>query len=244
LIEIYTADIAAYLAAFARAGALCETAPLLGDRNMPRRMRVLAAAVMALAGAAARPALDPALLGTVLPLEIGFGIVAGVTARILMLGIEAGGQMIGLEWGLGFAGQVDPASGDDALPTRRLLGTLAGLAFLGAGGMEAIFRVITIPTPDTATLALFAASLPVRMAEVLVVAVRIAGPLIVAGLVVSLSTGLASRSAPAVNIFSVEFALRGLVALAVLTACAPAMIEEIAGITRLAADQLGSLAVP
>lgn len=244
MIEIHTTDVAAYLAAFARAGALCETAPLLGDRTMPRRMRVLAAAVMALAGAATRPALDPAALGAILPLEIGFGIVAGVTARILILGIEAGGQMIGLDWGLGFAGQIDPASGDDALPTRRLLGTLAGLAFLGAGGIEAIFRVITIPTPDTATLAMFAAQLPMRMGQVLVEAVRIAGPVMIAGLVVSLSTGLASRSAPAVNIYSVEFALRALVVLGVLIACAPSMMEEIAGVTRLAADQLGSLAVP
>jgi flagellar biosynthesis protein FliR len=241
VIEIHGADVAAYLASFARAGALCETAPLLGDRTMPRRMRAVTAAVLAIAGAAVRPELDPALLGAALPVEIALGLLAGIAARVVMLGIETGGQLVGLEWGIGFAGQIDPSSGDDALPTRRLLGVLAGLAFLGVGGLEATVRVMTAPAPELSGLAVLAAQMPVRMGQVLVEAVRIAGPLMVAGLVVSLTTGLASRSAPSINIFSVEFALRAVVALAVMVACAPAMIQEISGVARLAADAMTAL---
>lgn len=242
MIEIHGADVAAFLACFARAGALCETAPLIGDRTMPRRMRAVVAAVLAIAGAAVHPALDPALLGAVLPVEIALGLVAGLAARIVLLGIETGGQVLGIEWGIGFAGQVDPNSGDDALPTRRIFAALAGLAFLGAGGLEATVRVMAAPAPDVSGLAILAAQMPAKMGQVLVEAVRIAGPLMVSGLVVSLTTGLASRSAPAVNIFSVEFALRAAVALAVLVACAPAMIAEISGVARLASDAMGALA--
>jgi flagellar biosynthetic protein FliR len=239
VISVDAADIAAYVAAFARAGALAETAPLLGDQTMPRTIRAVVVAVLAIAGAAVRGPLEPGQLYAVLPVEIAMGVLAGVAARIVLLGVETGGQLIGVEWGIGFAGQVDPSSGDEALPTRRIVATLAGLAFLGTGGLEAIVRVLTTPTPDISTLVLFAGDLPVRMGQVLVEAVRIAGPLMVAGFVVSLSTGLASRSAPAVNLFSVEFALRGLVALAVLVACAPALIAEINGAANLAHDALG-----
>jgi flagellar biosynthetic protein FliR len=242
VIEIHGADVAAFLASFARAGALCETAPLLGDRTMPRKLRAVVAAVLAIAGTAVRPEVDPALLGALLPVEIALGLVAGLAARIVLLGVETGGQLLGIEWGIGFAGQIDPASGDDALPTRRILSVLAGLAFLGAGGLDATVRVLTAPAPDVSGLAMLAAQMPSRMGQVLVEAVRIAGPLMVSGLVVSITTGLASRSAPAVNIFSVEFALRAIVALAVLVACAPAMIQEISGVGRLAADAMMGLA--
>ncbi|MCB9562649.1 MAG: flagellar biosynthetic protein FliR [Kofleriaceae bacterium] len=238
-LSLSEADLAGFVVVLARAAALAQTAPVIGDRSVPAPVRIVAALAMAAAGAAVRGPVDPARVPALIPLELAMGLLAGLTARLILLGAEVGGQLIGLQIGIGLAGQIDPASGDQALPTRRLLGALAGLAFLGAGGMEAIVRVVAAPTPHGLTLGALALEIPARAGEVLELAVRMAAPLIVAGMAVSLGVGLASRGVPSVNVFSVELVLRAAVALAVLTACAPTLIADVVGAARRAVDALG-----
>ncbi len=236
------ATLAGFLAVLARTAALTVSAPVLGDRALPLTIRAVVALALAAAGAAVRGPIDPATLPAVVPVEVMLGLVAGLGARLLVLGVEAGGQVIGLQGSLGLAGQIDPGTGDDALPTRRLLGALVALAFLGAGGLEALARVAAAPGADVRSVGLLAIELPLRAGEVLVLAARVAAPMIIAGTVVSLAVALGSRGAPAVNVFSVDLPLRAAISIAVLLACAPATVGEIARAARRAVASLEVLA--
>jgi flagellar biosynthesis protein FliR len=235
---IFTADVCGFLATFARAAALMQTAPIIGDVMVPAKVRVAAAAATALAVSAVRGPLDPMMLPAVLPVEIALGLLAGLTARLVLTGAEVGGQLIGLQLGIGFAGQYDPSSGEESLPTRRIVAVLAGLAFIGLGGLDAMIRVVAAPPPGGRTLAAMGADLILRSGEVLVIAIRVAAPLILTGVIVNLATGLASRAAPAINVFSVAFAVVLAVSGIVMVATAPIMIGEIASAAGRAVDIL------
>ena len=178
----------------------------------------------------------------VLPGEILLGLVAGFTARVVIAGVETGGELIGLQMGLGFASTFDPTLGDTALPMRRLVFVLAAMAFVAAGGIEAPVRLAALPTVEVLTLVDAFHELLARGAEMIMVGVRIATPILVAVTVANVAMGIANRAAPALNVFSVMLTLTGILGALVLLATAPRLANEltIAG-QRAVAAALGEL---
>ena len=144
-----TAIIASLLLAFGRAAAFMWTAPLIGDRTVPAKVRVIAAVGVALTIALARGPVSPETLVLALPTEIMLGALTGFAARLVLAAAEAAGQFLGLPFSLGFAATFDPAIGEAAMVTRRLVLALASLAFLAADGLAAGIRLMVL-TPATA----------------------------------------------------------------------------------------------
>ncbi|MEM6994274.1 MAG: flagellar biosynthetic protein FliR, partial [Myxococcota bacterium] len=169
-----------FLALVARIAAFLQAAPLTGERQLPPRVRIGTAVLIAMAFTGLHEPMTMPALFAVLPMEILLGLIAGFSARVVIAGVEAGGEMIGLQMGLGFASTFDPALGDTALPMRRLVFALAGMAFVSAGGLDAPARLAALPTVELTTLAEAYQNLMQRGAEVMVVGVRIATPILVA----------------------------------------------------------------
>ncbi len=199
-------ELTSFLASFGRCAAFMFTAPLLGSPAISTRIRVVAAALVALAIAGGRPATAMSSLVLILPAEILLGLIAGFAGRIVMAGAESGGQLIGLQFGLGLATFFDPTVGEAALVTRRLAGTLAGLAYLAVGGLEDTIRVVATAPVSIDLLAGGVLRVIDQTGEVLVTAVRFAAPAMMAGLVANIGIAIASRASPAFNIFSVMLA--------------------------------------
>lgn len=222
-------ETAGFVAAFARTSAWAHTAPLIADRTVPRRVRVAVAALAAVVVSAARPPLAPQQLWVALPGEILFGLMAGLLARVVLAGAEAGGQLIGVQIGLGFAGVLDPDAREDMLPTRKIAFGLAGFAFLAADGLERSIQVLAVaPAPvQGPTLIEAAQALIASGTSVMVAAIRFAAPVLIAGVVANLAVAVASRAAPALNVFSVTLALVLIVSLATLIATAPGFVHEL-----------------
>ncbi len=235
---ITPADVAGFLCVFARAAAFLIAAPIVGERTTPAKVRVAAAAVIAFAVAPLRGPLDPAELALVLPADVLLGLAAGFVGRVVMAGIEAGGEIVGLQLGLGFAASYDPMLGTTAVPTRSIAVLLGSLAFLAAGGLEAGVRVIAAPAVDGMTLVSATASIVRQSGTVLVVGMRFAAPLLIATTVANLAMALAARASPAINVFSVMLALIVLLGGAVLYATAPALIQETLGAGNRAAQAI------
>jgi flagellar biosynthetic protein FliR len=224
------------VATSARAAAFLYAAPLVGDRIVPGKVRAVAAALLALSLAPARPELAAEDLPGVLPAELLLGLMAGFAARLVLAGAEAGGELIGLHLGLGFAAAYDPALGEAALPTRRLAVTLGGLAFLAAGGIEAAARVVAGPFASVSDVAIAGGGLIARGGDVLVSALRFAAPTVVAAVVAQLALALASRAAPALNAFSVMLGAVVVFAGVVLVATAPGFVRELGSTAASAVD--------
>lgn len=227
------ADLAAFLILFARTAGLFHALPLVGDRA-PAKVRVAAAVVLALALAPARPPTadpiaDPGRLFALLPLELALGLGAGLFVRLMMGAAEAGGQLIGLSLQLGFAGTFDPASREEALPTRRLALTFGALAFLGANGLEAVLRVVlSAPLTDTATVRALGGALLRSAVDVMPHAVALAAPVVVTALVINATVAITSRAAPSLNVFSLVLAAVLLAGAVVNRAGTPALFGQLA----------------
>jgi flagellar biosynthetic protein FliR len=232
------ATLATLIAAFVRAAAFTIASPVLSAPTVPPKVRVSLAATLALVSGAARDPLTPDALFAVLPLELMLGLVAGFAVRLALAGLETAGHLLGLLLGLGFASFFDPSSGDQQLPTGRIAFYLGGVAFLEADGLEHALLALTVvpatPTSlDTALRALFDGS-----AHVLVSALRAAAPLLLANLASNLTAALASKAAPALNVFSALLALFLLIGGAVLLVTSPAFMQEVLGTGLSARDAI------
>lgn len=216
--------VAPVLLSFARCSAFLSTFPLTSDKVVPPRLRAALALMLSLAVAPARPGGE---LFLALPGEVLLGCIAGFAGRLVFAGAEAGGQLMGLSLGLGFAGQFDPAMGDNELPTARIARTLAGLAFLACGGLGDSLRAVLGPTVSGPGLLGAGRVLVDEAGRVLIVGIRLAAPALAAGLVSNLAAAAASRAAPALNVFSVALALMFVVGATVLIATSPLAAREL-----------------
>lgn len=228
------ASLGGFLVCFVRAAALLQSAPLTGDRTVPPKVRAGAAVMLALALAPARGEVPLSQLPLVLPLELLLGLLCGFSARLVLAGVEAGGQLLGLQLELGFAGTFDPSMGEESLPTRKLAHALGGLAFLCTDGLEALVWALSARPARALTLAAAAHGLLDGGTVVMAAALRLCAPVMVAALVANLAAALASRAAPALNVFSAAIALVLIVGAITLVSTSPAFVRELLAQARAA----------
>jgi len=238
------AVVATFLAAFARASAFLFAAPLTSNPTIPRRIRAIAAAGIAIALVGVRPQIAPDALLMVLPGEILLGLIAGFAGRLVIAGAEVGGQLIGLPFALGFAATFDPTLGEQALVTRRLAFVMAGLAFLLTGGLEAGVRIIAAAPVDPFALHAGILRLMENSGEMFLLGLRFAAPATLAGLIAKLGVALASRAAPSLNVFSVMISAMLVVGGFTLLATAPAFAKEMAALGRRVSEAMAETVLP
>jgi flagellar biosynthetic protein FliR len=227
---------AAFLAALARASGFALTAPLLGEASTPLRARLAFVVSVAAAISAAAPAQDTGVSLALIPLELGAGALAGASARLILDRVAAGAQLIGFHLGLGFASDYDVRAGESASSMRKLISAIAGLAFLGAGGLEAGVRCIATPLAVT-DLAQLSGAVNLST-SVMTHALAFAAPALIAATVINLGLAVINRAAPALNVFSVSLLAVLIGGGLVLMATAPAMASAIDGTARNAVDLL------
>lgn len=229
-------DLTVILSAFVRCAAFLQAFPLTGDQVVPPKFRVAMALLIAVALA---PTRAPADVIATLPAEALLGFAAGFAGRVVFAGVEAGGQLIGISFGLGFAGQYDSSVSEEELPTRRLIRCLTALAFFGSDGLPLTISALARPPATAATLARAVALLVDETGRVLVVGLRIAAPALVAALVSNIAAGIASRAAPTLNFFAIALSLVLVIGAVVLISAAPLTAGEMALAARRVVDVVG-----
>lgn len=203
---------ALFMVVFARVGVLMMLMPALGERFVPARVRLALAVFLTLAMMPiVRPLLPAqALQGnavfTTLFLELAIGLMIGLCARIVIASLQTAGNFVSQALGLGFAETVDPSQGGQAAALGNLL-TMLGVTLLFAtdghhmviaaigGSYTALPPGAAPPTGDAAMLALG------TMGKGFSIAVQIAAPFIVFGVIINLGLGVLSRLMPALQVF-------------------------------------------
>ncbi len=225
--ERWAEYVPTFLVLLARVAAFMRAAPLTGEQRIPPKARIAAASLISLAFVGVHPPMTESALYVQLPLEVGFGLLAGFTARVVLAGLEVGGELIGMQMGLGFAGTFDPSLGDMALPMRRIVFVLAAIAFVSLGGFQNIARLALLPPVDAWTLLSVYGALMQRGSELFMVGIHFAIPILVAITVANIAMGLANRAAPALNVYSVMLSVTGVLGAVVMLAASPMMAQEI-----------------
>lgn len=218
---------------FLRALALFSAMPVLGGRNVPTRVRVALAAFIALASQATLPpmpavALDSPLGFMLVLQQVVIGLSLGFAVRVLFAAVELGGELIGLQMGLNFAGFFDPITAGQGTATARFFGTTVSWLFIVVNGHLLVIAALTDsfktfpvgPEP----FAFVKAALPHRWAaEIFATGLWIALPLVAMLLFVNLVLGMISRVAPQINVFAIGFPITLGVGLAGMLVTLPMM---------------------
>lgn len=207
-----------YLLVLLRTAGLLMSAPILGARNVPVRIRLALSLVLAMAvftGAGSPAVALPAgvgglLLGVVA--ESAMGLLAGLSARWVLDSALAAGQVIGISMGIGFAALVDPTSGSQSNAPGEMLLTLAQLSALALGiHREAIgwlARSVRIWPPGVDLPLHALASHAVGQAVLgATLAVRIAFPVLAAVILGHATVGVLGRAAPQLSLASIGFSV-------------------------------------
>ena len=198
---------------FSRIGAACTMLPAIGEAELPGTVRLgftLALTVLLL------PVVAPGLpempvsvwaIFAMVAAEIATGLWLGWLARLVVLALPIAGQFIASQIGLASVIQPDPDLGPQSTALARLFSLAAPVVILASGlyalplaALAGSYRLIApgalLPVADSARTVLRA------VAEGFALALRLAAPFVVAGLLWQSALGLLARLVPNMQVFA------------------------------------------
>ncbi|WP_250492799.1 flagellar biosynthetic protein FliR [Caballeronia sp. GAWG1-1] len=248
--------LTAFLWPFVRILALMATAPVLNHMALPTRVKIALAAFITLIVAPTLPAMPDATVFSatgvwIIVNQFLIGAAIGMTMQIAFAAVDAAGEFIGQQMGLGFAMLYDPRAGGNAVVVSRYLNTLAMLAFLVFDGhLQLIAALITtfqsVPVDvNVVASASHAQGWRVMVgygASIFSTGLLLSLPVVAALLIANLALGILNRAAPQIGIFQVGFPVTMLVGLLLLQLMVPNLMPFFQRIFEAGLGQVGRIA--
>lgn len=209
------------------------TVPFLFGKPVPRRMAVGAATVIMFflypilkpaEGAAAVPT-DSLVLLALYMKEVFVGLCIGFAASMIFYGFDAAGRMIDNQRGESLARVLIPQLGEQGSVSGQLLFQMAIVLYLSFGGhllfLKSLFEsyqlipIFKFPNVGPGLFPMMDFFI-LLSGKVLVLAVQISAPVIIAILVTDIVLGLTNRLAPQINVWELGFNVRGIIGIIAL----------------------------
>ncbi len=212
--QVLPAEAFGFLLVTMRLAALVMVMPVLGDRSIPRRVRVAFAFILSvIVFAAVRADLPPMpsqLFGllSLLARELLIGLMLGLVTRILMASTHTAGSLIAFQTGLAAAQSFDPSQGSQTALVATFM-TLTAITLIVVTDLHHLLIMamansyqkfpagMAIPYTD------FASVIVKYVASAFALGVHMAAPFIVYGVIYNLGLGLIARLIPAFQVFFV-----------------------------------------
>lgn len=245
------ADFWRWVFVMTRIGAAMFAAPLFGAATVPPQVRVIVTAAIALLVCAWTPvAAPPALLSVdgvlstanevVIGLAIGFALQLSFAAPTLAAEIIGGGM------GMAIATTADPVSGASSPAMGQYFAVVLTVIFLGTGAhlnwIALLVESYAAFPPATPWLAPERMDLIAQFAgQMFVTALLIALPVTLILLLVQVTTGIISRSAPSLNLFALGLPAGVLAGLGAMIAVAPMLTDVMIDISASAVGHAAAL---
>lgn len=248
--------LTSFLWPFVRILALIGTAPLFSQIAIPMRVKVALAGFVSLLVAPTIGAVPDATVFSaagvlIMVNQFMIGAALGVTMQVAFASIDAAGEFIGLQMGLGFAMLYDPREGGNAVVISRYLNTIAMLAFLVFDGhlqmlsaLVSTFESVPIGANvlGTVTHARGWQTLASYGISVFSTGLLLSLPVVAALLIANLALGILNRAAPQIGIFQVGFPVTMLVGLLLIQLMVPNMMPFFQRVFDSGIDQMGRVA--
>ena len=183
------------------------------------------------------PGPPPAGLSTGLLLLLNFavGAIIGYIAQLIILAIEAGGDMINTQMGLSSAMVMDPTTNSQTSILSRMITLLAICIFIQMGGLYWLFNALL---RSFEIFPVYAVHIPLdkiinldylvkTTSNVLYVGLQIASPVLLATLGQDIILGVISKTAPQVNVFQLSFLFKPVFGAAIMIWILPMLIGVI-----------------
>lgn len=225
----------AFLLIAVRAGVLLHLLPGFDARTVPAAVRLwltlfLSFLLVPVVTPGALALDDPLALALAVAREAAVGGLLGLVARLLIGAATYGGRLAGVHIGFGFAGTIDPTTGDEDAMLDRLQERLAIVLFLVIGAHRGVIGALgqsfqLVPLGTAKFTPGLGADYVALFAQAVILAVQIAAPVIASVTLAEIAIGLLSRSVPQFNVISVGFGIRIALGLAVFGLALPAALN-------------------
>lgn len=207
--------IGQYLWPLLRIGAFYFAVPVIGARTVPARVRLI---LMLFTAIMIAPVLPPAPTVSFLSAqgfamiiqEVLIGLALGFAMQVVLHVFILAGQFIAMKMGLGFAAMNDPSSGVSVTILSQFYLLLSTLLFLASNGHLVILQLMidsftTFPIGGAGMNAGHFMTIVDLGSWLFSAALLITLPLFTSLMIVNMSFGVMSRSAPQMNVFTVGF---------------------------------------
>ena len=226
----------------ARIGGLLSAGPIFGQSVVPHNVRVLLIFALAfvltpIAQPETALSVPETSLHVVVPvsMEFGLGFVLGLGVMIVLSGLQLAGQLIDQQLGTAFATTINPDLGASVSVTGQMFFVLAGTALLVMEPINGDLLLLSALVETFQAMPIGEATIPRETAFVLtelvhkslVLALRVAAPVLAALSLVTLTLGFIGRSMPQVNQLTLGFPLRFCTGLFVLGLSLSGILEAI-----------------
>ncbi len=221
-----------------RLGGLLMLQPVLAATSVPMQVRALlvlglAALLTPLVSLPADAPDNPLDILLAMAWEVLLGAMIGLLTAACFIGLQMGGLLIAQESGMAFGHIVDPTFEDEEAVVSVFYLQLALVVYLVIGGHRALVTACldtfqTIPLLSSHPTALASGPMLCRALSLSGhVALRVAGPTLLALFLVNLALGFLSRTMPQLNILAVGFSLKALVAFLLMAVSLPSATEAL-----------------
>ncbi|MCK4658348.1 MAG: flagellar biosynthetic protein FliR [Phycisphaerae bacterium] len=218
-----------------RVAGLMMTAPLFGSSVIAVRIRVAIAVVLSMAlfpvvapTAPAHLGLGDAVVGVVG--EMMIGLIMGLALNVILVGPDLGGMISGQQAGLGLGQSFNPMTNSNSSVFGQAYFMVFQTVFLLAGGHRALMGAL-LDTFEVIPLGSFRAGPTVTelivslLTSAFILGLRMAAPVLIALFAATLTLGVLAKTMPQLNILSVGFAIRVMLALGVASLTFPAAYD-------------------
>ncbi len=217
-----TAEIVRFIIVLLRVSGIMILAPFFSNQSVPVYVRIAFSLMVSLVLAPALPlkALPAGLdLGNIAGLvfsEILFGALLGFSAACVFSGFEFAGQMISSQLGFSIINMIDPQTQVESSVFSFLQNYICLLFFLLINGHHWFLLAVNesfvlLPVGGCHIQGPMIRQLIHFSAELLVIGVRIAGPVIAVSVITDVVMGVLGRAAPQVGVLVVGMPLKTLV---------------------------------
>jgi flagellar biosynthetic protein FliR len=200
--------------------------PVFANTAVPTPVKIGLGVFITLVVAPTLPPLPDIALGSwqgllILVQQMLIGMAIGFIMRIVFTAVDAAGEVVGLQMGLGFASFFDPQSAAQTLVVARFLNLLATLLFLAVNGHLLIVNVLvgsfqSLPISPQPLAAAGFYAVAAYGSTILSLGLQLALPLVAILLMTNLALAILTRAAPQLNLFAIGFPITlgvGLIAL-------------------------------
>ena len=184
-----------------------------------------------------KPSMPPSDISPLLLIILNFatGAIIGYIAQLIILAIEAGGDMINTQMGLSSAMVMDPSTNSQTSILSRVITLLGIIIFIHIGGF---YWIINALIRSFEILPIYAVAIPLEKiinmdylvtttSNVLYIGLQIASPVLLATLGQDIILGVISKTAPQVNVFQLSFLFKPVFGAAIMIWILPMLINVI-----------------
>lgn len=232
------AALAAGIIVFARLMGFILLAPVFSRKEIPSLVKIGFAFVMTVTlTGVLKPPTVPADHSMILGIILNFavGAMIGYMARLILLAVDAGADMINMQMGLSSAMVLDPSSGTQISILEKLFSMFGLLIFIQLGGIYWLFLAFM---RSFEVFPIYAVSIPLAKivnmqylsqmtSNVLYMGLQIASPVLLATLGQDIILGIISRTAPQVNVFQLSFLFKPVLGAAIMVWILPMLVNVI-----------------